>query len=190
MPRARLAAAAAAGLLAAAGCGGAGSAPATRRPLATYSAHGVTVRLPPGWRAGGTSLTPHLVDPREVLAVGTRPLRYRPGGCAQVAVGALAALGRTGAFLSLQERGVGSVAFPPRPTRFGPGLGGPSEAAACVPGARFEDHWLPFADGGRNFYAEVAFGPSASAPTRRAAWRILDSLRVDPSVRPSWRSSG
>jgi hypothetical protein len=150
----------------------------------------VTVRLAPGWRAAGASLTPHLVDPREVLAVGTYPLRYRPGGCAQVAVGALADLGRTGAFLTLQERGIGSTAFPPRPARFGPGLGGPSEAAACVPGGRFEDHWFSFADGGRNFSAEVAFGLHASAATRRAAWRILDGLRVDPSVRPTWRTSG
>ncbi len=188
MPGKRPAVAAAALLLA--GCGGSGSAPATSPPVATYSARGVTVRLPPGWRAAGTTLTPYLVDPREVLAVGTRPLRYRPGGCAQVAVGALAALGRTGAFLTLQERGVGSPAFPPRPARFGPGLGGPSEAAACVPGARFEDHWVSFAAGGRNFDAEVAFGPRAAAATRRAAWRILDGLRVDPSVRPDWPSSG
>ncbi|HEU0318197.1 MAG TPA: hypothetical protein VFR49_12750, partial [Solirubrobacteraceae bacterium] len=99
MPRRRLPAAAAAtsALLVLAGCGGSGAAPAPRHPAATYSARGVTVALPPGWRAAAASLTPHLVDPREVLAVGTRPLRYRPGGCAQVAGGALAALGRTGA---------------------------------------------------------------------------------------------
>jgi hypothetical protein len=191
MLRKRLAlSAAAAGALLLAGCGRSAAAPAPSRLAATYSAHGLSVALPPGWRAAGASLTPNLVDPREVLAVATFPLRYRAGGCAQVAVGALAALGRTGAFLTLQERGVGSVAFPPRPATFGPGLGGRSEATTCVRGPRFEDHWLAFADGRRNFYAEVAFGPHAAAATRRAAWRILDGLRVDPSVRPTWRSSG
>jgi len=36
----------------------------------------------------------------------------------------------------------------------------------------------------------VAFGPQASAEVHRQAWAILDSLAVDPSVVPDWKSSG
>ena len=73
---------------------------------------------------------------------------------------------------------------------FGPGLGGPSEASACVPRAHFRDHWFGFTAGGRHFHADVAFGPDARATTRAQAWAILDSLRVDPRARPDWPSSG
>jgi hypothetical protein len=37
---------------------------------------------------------------------------------------------------------------------------------------------------------EVAFGPDASANTKRQAWAILDSLRVDGTVRPDWPATG
>jgi ABC-type protease/lipase transport system fused ATPase/permease subunit len=50
-------------------------------------AHGLTAELPAGWQAASESLTPHLTDPREELAVGTYPLRYglRPGQTARSA---------------------------------------------------------------------------------------------------------
>src|SRR3954467_608036 len=51
--------------------------PPSVSPL-TVRAHGMTAELPPGWQAAPESLTPHLTDPREELAVGTYPLRYRP----------------------------------------------------------------------------------------------------------------
>jgi hypothetical protein len=59
-----------------------------------------------------------------------------------------------------------------------------------VPSARFTDHWFAFTDGDRHFHVLVAFGPQAPAAGRREAWAILDSLRIDPRVRPGWRSSG
>jgi hypothetical protein len=94
----------------------------------------------------------------------------------------------------LEERGADSdstwAGFPPRPARFGPDLGGPSEARACVPSAHFTDHWFAFSDGARHFHVLVAFGPQASAKVQRQAWRILDGLRVDQSVLPTWQSSG
>jgi hypothetical protein len=103
-------------------------------------------------------------------------------------------LGPSDAFVTLQERGLGVPAgepdFPARPARFGPALGGPSEASACVPGARFSDHWFGFRDGGRAFHVMVAFGPDASPEVQRQAWAILDSVRVDPGVVPQWQSSG
>ena len=158
------------------------------------TARGVTVALPAGWWQAHESLTPTLTDPREVLAVATFPLRYRPTQCAHVAGAALIDLGPGDAFVTLQERGLDARStwpdFPPRPAHFGPALGEGSEAAACVPSARFTDHWFGFTDGDRHFHVLVAFGPSASKAVRDQAWAILDQLRIDPGVRPDWRSAG
>jgi hypothetical protein len=158
----------------------------------TTTANGLTVELPAGWQAARESLTPHLTDPREQLAVGTYPLRYRETECAHVPGSALEDLGPTDAFVELEERGTGVEAseFPNRPEHFGPQLGGRSEANGCVPSARFEDHWFTFSDAGRRFHVRVAFGPDAPAETQRQAWAILDGLQVDPSVLPTWRSAG
>jgi hypothetical protein len=179
-------------VLALAGCGARAesSAPATT----TYSAHGLTVELPPEWQHASASLTPQLGDPRERLSVGTFPLRYRPTGCPHMPSSALRDLGPSDALLTIQERGLdpGSSwqGFPPRPAHFGPMPHDASEAAECVPDARFTDHWIWFTDGGRHFHLLVAFGPRVTAATREQAWGILDSLRVDSGVRPDWDSSG
>jgi hypothetical protein len=179
--------------LAAAGCGG--QTPAARAPRTyTDAAHGIAVTLPPGWQRAPRRLTPRLTDPREVLSVGTFPLRYRKSGCEHLPTSALEDMRAGDALITLEERGLDPRStwpdFPPRPSRFGPELGGRSEAAACAPGAHFTDHWFGFTDGDRHFHVLVAFGPNATAVTQRQAWRILDSLRIDPRVRPDWRSSG
>jgi hypothetical protein len=107
---------------------------------------------------------------------------------------ALEDLGAGDALVTLQERGVDShstwLDFPARPAHFGPGLGGPSEASECSPSARFADHWFGFTDGNRHFHVLVAFGPEVAASVRSEAWQILDSLKIDPRVRPHWQSSG
>ena len=170
------------------------TAPPPTAPPMVVRAHGLTAELPPRWQAASESLTPHLTDPREELAVGTYPLRYRQTECAHMPSSALEALGAGDAFVTLEERGLGvpdgAADFPSRPARFGPALGGPSEAGACAPGAEFSDHWFGFSDGGRHFHVLVAFGPQASAEVQRQAWAILDELRVDPGVVPDWQSSG
>ena len=186
--------------LAITGCAETAAAPPQARqaapptaPLTTVREHGLTAELPQGWHSAAESLTPHLVDPREELAVATFPLRYRQTECAHVPGSALDDLGPGDAFVTLQERGLGAADgpdFPARPVHFGPALGGPSEASACVPSARFADHWFGFTDGGRAFHVMVAFGPQASDEVRRQAWAILDSLSVDPGVVPDWKSSG
>jgi hypothetical protein len=165
---------------------------ASRPATSTTTANGLTVALPAGWQSAHESLTPHLTDPREQLAVGTYPLRYRETGCAHVPGSALEDLGPTDAFVELEERGIGASAsgFPARPEHFGPTLGSRSEASGCVPSARFEDHWFTFSDAGRRFHVRVAFGPDAPQAIRRQAWAILDSLRVDPATHPTWRSVG
>jgi hypothetical protein len=164
------------------------------RPVRVARGRGLTVQLPGGWSRAHESLTPSLSDPREVLSVGTAPLRYRATGCAHVAGAALEDLGPADAFVTLQERGLDPSStwpdFPERPARFGPELGGRSEASECAPSARFTDHWFTFSDRGRHFHVLVAFGTHAPPAVRDQAWGILDSLRVDPGVPPDWRSSG
>jgi hypothetical protein len=152
-------------------------------PHQTYTSHGLTVELPSGWRGTRASLTPNLgPDPREVLAVANYPLRYRPHQCAHVPVSALEDLGRSGAFIDLEERKAGAdpSEFPARPAHFGPSLGGPSEAAECAPGTRMSERFFGFTDRGRHLYALVAFGPAASKATRDETWKVLDSLKVGP----------
>jgi hypothetical protein len=175
-----------------AGCAQSSGAPSTEH-FDRVVAHGVAAELPPGWKRAISSLTPHLTDPREVLSVGTFPLRYRPVGCDHMPSSALEDLGPGDALITLEERGLDPTStwpdFPARPSHFGPELGGRSEASDCVPGARFTDHWFGFTDAGRHFHVLVAFGPEASAEVQRQAWGILDSLRIDPDM-PDWQSSG
>jgi hypothetical protein len=183
-----------AALLLLSSCGEETSRPVAATTPVAVAARGLSVELPTGWQAAPSSLTPNLTDPREVLSVGTYPLRSRQTDCAHMPGSALEDLGPTDALVTVQERGTDPGAswtgFPQRPPRFGPELGGPSEASACSPAARFTDHWFRFSDGGRHFHVLVAFGPHASPAVREQAWTILDRLRVDPSVTPDWRSSG
>lgn len=177
-------------VIAVAGCG---AAPPDRRKPATHRQNGLTVELPQGWQAADESLTPALRDPRERLAVATFPLRYRATGCNNMPSSALADIGPRDAFVTLQERGVNPGSdwqgFPPRPEHFGPLPHDASEASACVRDPHFTDHWIWFTDGGRHFHLLVAIGTQASAATRKQAWAILDSLVVDPGVRPDWSSA-
>ena len=169
-----------------AGCNDEKTTPPRR---ATQAGHGLVVELPPGWRTTGVSLTPNLgPDPKQVLAAANFPLHYRPHQCAQVPVSALEDLGQRGAFVGLEERrqvkGYGGGEFPPRPARFGPALGSPSEAINCVSKrTRMSERFFGFTDHGRHFYVEVAFGPAAPKGTQDEAWRLLDSLKVDPAGR-------
>lgn len=175
----------------AAGCGGGGASPSTRWRPVSDQRHGLRFQLPTGWQRARVNLTPHLVDPREELSVGTFPLQYRPDGpCSQFPVSALEDLRPHDAFITVQERGRGSAAgFPARPRRFGPSLGGPADVPGCVPGKSFTNYWFTFADARRHFHVLVVFGFAASPIVERQAWQILDSLNVDPARRPTWRGS-
>jgi hypothetical protein len=175
------------------GCGGGHRAATSPAPPPTDVGHGLSVRLPQGWNLATTDLTPHLVDPREELSVATFPLNYSPAPCAQFPVRALEDLGPRDALVTLQERGLDPGSswpdFPQRPNAFGPQLGGEADVRGCLPSARFTDHWFGFSDSGRHFHVLVVFGLDAPVAVRAQAWRILDSLRVNPRVRPDWRAS-
>jgi hypothetical protein len=51
-------------------------------------------------------------------------------------------------------------------------------------------YWRNFEDAGRHFRLLMAIGRDAPSKTRKEAWDILDSLRLDPEVRPDWPASG
>ncbi len=178
-----------------AGCGGDSSAAATsvgttpagadgaQAPRAGWTvvnddARGFWVSFPSDWRRARRSLTPHLLDPREILSVGTGPLVPASGGCAHMPVGALSRLGPRDALVSIQESRHPSSGYPARPARFRLGRANLSEAAACLSDPTRLDTWfMPFGDGDRAFYALVALGRPATGARRKLAERVLDSLR-------------
>jgi hypothetical protein len=141
------------------------------------------VTYPSTWHRASTSLTPHLSDPHEILAVGTGRLPVGGPRCAQVPVNALAAVGATGALLSIQERAPANAdgGFPPRPTRFRLHPTRLEISACLAPRDRPRLYLIPFRDQGRHFYALVAVGNTATSQTRDDALRVLDSLRFSPT---------
>jgi hypothetical protein len=159
---------------------------------------GYMVSLAANWQRATSSLTPNLADPREILSLGTFPLRYRPTNCEAFAGSAQQDLGDDDAFLTIMESGIPTpeheypegriVGVPQRPRRFGPESGGGPRVTDC-PGSRAMVQWINFRDAGRYFYALVAFGKSAPGELRRDAYRILDCLRFDPDLKPYWRAS-
>jgi len=160
-----------------AGCGGGSKhgAPTLRH------ADGLTYLLPAGWHVAGRSLTPHLVNPRELFVAGTGRLVSGPGGCAQMPSRALGAMGSSDVLVTLQERFGSAAAVAARPRRFTLSGFSPSEADQCA-GARpaFVSHLSEFSSGGRAFEALVAVGRSASRARVREALGLLDSLRIAP----------
>jgi hypothetical protein len=154
---------------------------------------GFTVAVPDEWQRATTSLTPSLVDPREILAVATFPLAAGDGLC-----DSLKRISPAEAFVTVQERGRGAYGradFPARPARFEPDpeLPGTSEWPDCGgdrPPIPMLDYWFGFSDAGRAFHVFVGVGNDAPPDVRRQAFRILDSLRFDPAVKPGWDSSG
>lgn len=144
--------------------------------------HRFSVRFPSGWARAWTSLTPHLADPREILAVGTGPLVVPAAGrCAHQPVGALDALGPRDAFVTIQERRGEGGGYPTRPAGFALDGDTRSGALACATDPeRLRTWWMPFSDRGRSFYALVAVGRDAPPARREQARRILDGLRFAP----------
>lgn len=172
----------------AAACGGSSPAqPAT----STVTGRGVTVEIPYGWQPARHPIS-RVSDPREVLAVGTFELRYRAGNCDPFAGQAQQDAVPDGVFILLQESAPyapepGPRQFEPRPPHFGPDFGDRG-AADCSRGAA-ERQWMPFRDGGRYFFAMLVAGENAPRERIEEAYGVLDSLAVDPAVRPDWAGS-
>ena len=155
---------------------------------------GYTVSFPSSWQRAELPVT-RITDPREILSLGTFPLRYRATRCEAFAGGVREDLGPSGALLTILERGFDRSSewldFPPRPERFGPSpenAKGSEPACGDRPGT--DGRWLNFTDAGRHFHALVVFGPDAPSTVRREAWRILNSLRLDLNAKPDWPAGG
>ena len=168
--------ASAVGLVLALALGACGS----RGPAATRyddPVRGVHAQLPAGWHAA-SQLTA-LSFPRELLTFASFPLR-RGGSCAPTR--ALRDLGPHDALVSVLELGPrpgGRRALRPRPARLVlPRAGaGPLECFGRPVAV------LLFADRGRRLQVVAVLGARAGAARRRAAERILDSLRLDRALR-------
>jgi hypothetical protein len=148
--------------------------------------HGYTVAIPPGWNLVERSLSPSLVEPREILTIATFAIRRNHDLCR-----ALAQVPPDRALVTLQERsrvGRGDPAFPPRPPSFEPDprLPGKSALPYCLRGYEgppipMRDYWFGFRDSGRAFHVFVGIGKEAPDEVRREAFEVLDSLRLDPN---------
>jgi hypothetical protein len=172
-----------------AGCGESGddanttaTAPAAEWTTYRDDANGFAVSYPTDWFRADENLTPRLADPREILSLGTYPLRRGSDRCAQhIPVNALADLGPTDAFLTLQEREDPSTErSDPRPSPFPLGPDTQDDADVCLPTREPLTMWVPFEDRGRAFYALYVLGPEATRETRAELVRILDRLEFDP----------
>jgi hypothetical protein len=156
---------------------------------------GYTVSFPATWQRAERPVTPLLTEPREILSLGTFPLRHRSTNCEAFAGSAREDLGPADAFLTIQERGLDHnsewLDFPQRPTRFGPAPENANVAEpACGDRPGTDVRWFNFTEAGRHFHVLVVSGPDAPPGLRRDAWRILNTLRLDPSVKPDWPASG
>jgi hypothetical protein len=156
-----------------AGCGGGGS------PTTLHRADGLTYRVPAGWHVASRSLTPHLVNPRELFTAGTGRLVRRDGLCSHLPSAALAAMKPDDVLVTVLERFRGTAGFPARPQHFALGPAGASEAETCAgPHPAFASHWFGFRQSGRAFHVLVAVGTSASRARVREALALLDSMRI------------
>jgi hypothetical protein len=174
-----------------AACGGGEDAAPSKR-IYHDGRYGYDVTIPEGWRRAPRSLTPELLDPREILAVATFRPPVTSDGCSNMPSTALARMPRDGALVEIEERGGSPTSeFVRRPPRFTAAAGTADiEVVHCVPQPpRFRPRWISFRDGGRAFYALVAIGKSAPPSVRREAYEILNSLRFDPSRKATWEGS-
>lgn len=139
--------------------------------------HRLSYAIPAGWQRATASLTPSLVDPVEVLSVGTGDLR--PGGqdCGHTPENAARAMSAGDALVSVQE--TSPKHFSARNQPFDLGVAQVHhQLAGCADRSDLDVRWTGFSEAGRGFYVLVAFGPGVSAERRAEAVGILDSLQV------------
>jgi hypothetical protein len=187
------------------GCGNARDDPEPRTQPEAFEVHvptgwstyrnaawGYAVGLPPGWHSVAQPRTRELGDPIVILALATFPLRDDDAAYPIPRQG----FDADQAFVTISERGLepgGWSSFPARPPsfRFVPNQGSVfADSLRRATGISFRDHWFNFTDAGRHFHVQVAIGDSLPAARATEPYRILDTLRFDPDVRPDWPSAG
>ena len=186
-------------LLLLSGCGPRESASADQRPAAAVqgwldhsdASQGYSVSFPASWHRA-TERMSRIDDPRELLSLGTVPLRWQRTDCEAFAGAAGIGMGVGDVVLTVWERGYasGRSHFPPRPPRFGPVAGAEPAGPGCGEPAGTTIHWRNFSDSGRQFHTLVRVGPDAPPNEAAQVWHVLDSLRIDPDHQPGWAGSG
>jgi hypothetical protein len=139
------------------------------------SAHGVTIRYPPGWYATKRPLTP-VAWPTQILALASFrfPAQTRPNGCRPQ--GTLERMPADGAFLYVIDYGSRVL----RPSVFGPRPRTPRLTNFGNYECMGPSYLLRFRDAGRYFQVSVALGPRADRGLRATVRDILASFRARP----------
>ena len=177
------------------GSAGLGTGPAGAVPgWSTYEdrADGLTMSFPSGWTMAAGNLTPNLINPKELVALGTFSLNTNTSSklCPQFPAAAVNAMGSGDAFISIL--GVDPLPNLPNsqtnlsPARPAGGFDGSSgfnlsktDFLQClVHPLHGTGQWIPFSEGGRDFYVLAVIGTGATATLRSDVYRILNSIQV------------
>lgn len=146
------------------------------------SEHGFTVSFPNDWHRATDVLADQLVEPYEVLSLGTFPLV--PGGdegdCGPG--NAVEDVGSENALIWLIEsprEGTNSAdsEFPPRPDDFASFHEKDDFSSGCI--RSFPIYGGAFSDAGRDFHVYVVFGSSVNQELARTTWDVLNTLQFE-----------
>jgi hypothetical protein len=155
-------------------------------------ADGLTISFPSSWALAAGNLTPNLINPRELVALGTYSLNTNSSSnlCPQFPTAAMDAMGSGDAFISI----LGAGASPNSQTNpFSARPAGGFDASSGVNLSRTDflqclahplngsGQWIAFSQAGRNFYVLAAIGTDASATLRSDVYMILNSIQVAQS---------
>ena len=147
----------------------------------TDPGRGYSVSVPESWQRASEPMS-RITEPRELLSVGTAPLRWQHTDCEAFAGSAGAGMGTRDVVLTIWERGDDRDRewsdFPPRPSRFGPVAGAETSGPGCGEPAGTMIHWRNFSDSGRRFHSLVRLGRDAPPGAVAQVWEILDRLRL------------
>jgi hypothetical protein len=170
----------------------------TRDSVMDWTTHadpdrGYSISFPGSWQLASERMS-RISEPRELLSLGTTALSWHPTDCEAFAGAAGVSMGPRDVVVTVWERGYDRdsdwVDFPPRPDRFGPVPDAEPASRGCGEPSGTMIHWRNVSDSGRHFHTLVRIGPEAPASAAAQAWRILDSLRLEPDYQPSWPASG
>jgi hypothetical protein len=155
-------------------------------------ADGLTISFPSSWALAAGNLTPTLLNPKELVALGTYSLNTNSSSnlCPQFPTAAMDAMGSGDAFISILGAGASpnlqTDPFPPRPA-------GGFNASSSVNLSKTDflqclahplngsGQWIPFSQAGRDFYVLAVIGTDASATLRSDVYTILNSIQVAQS---------
>lgn len=148
--------------------------------------YGFSVPVPAGWHRSRRRLVPGLLDPREILSLGTFGMRVGGGGnCGREPSAAIEAMKPGDALVTIQEVGVSGGlrrhlrrVFPPRPAHFhlGDPGGAPWLGTRRTSGSlRYAK--LLFSENARAFEALVYVDGRHQPVANRDVERIVDGLR-------------